>query len=179
MKRLPLMIVLAAPLVLAGAGALAFFHLHRSDAPIPPGTSLMSIEADYVLMVSYTSGAGTVTAQRSRQGGEFTVLATHADDRPARHCTASADLAGQLATWSSLPTLREISLDERGAAFPVYMGRLLVQSASEEPNGALMVFTNEARTALAVILDGHAAQVGIPLTALARLASGCDGLARR
>jgi hypothetical protein len=176
-KRLLLLVLTLATGLVAGY-VLAFSQMGENDDPIAPGTSISSIADEYILMLSYTSGAGTVTAQRSKRGGEFAVQATYALDRPTQRCTASPDLAGQLAKFSSFTAKRQMSLDERHEKFPVYVGRLLVQSASEEPDEPMMVFTNKSRTSVAFIFYGHATEMTIPLSAFKTLEAGCAEFAR-
>lgn len=177
MKRL-IYLALALAAGLVAGYVLAFSHMGEKDDSIAPGTAIMSIADDYILMLSYTSGAGTVTAQRSKRGGVFAVQATNAFDRPTQRCTAPPDLAGQLATFSSFTAKRQMSLEERHEEFPVYMGRLIVQSASEEPDEPMMVFTNKSRTSVAFIFHGHAAEMTVPLSAFKTLEAACAELSR-
>lgn len=176
MKRLMSLGIAVVAGLVAGY-VLAFSQMGEKDDSIAPGTAIRSIADDYILMLSYTSPVGTVTAQRSKQGGEFAVQATYALDRPTQRCTAPPDLSGQLATFSSFTAKRQMSLEERHEEFPVYVGRLLVQSGSEEPDEPMMVFTNKSRTSVAFIFYGHAAEMTIPLSAFKRLEGGCAGVA--
>lgn len=158
---------------LAAGYGLAVSSAIEKYEHIAPGTQIRSVLDDYILMLSFTSKAGTVTAQRSKQGEPFAVQATYAFDRSIQRCTTPPDLAGQLSSFSSLTAKRQISLSERAEAFPEYVGRLLVQSESDEPDEPFMVFTNKSRTAVAFIFNRHAAEMTIPLAAFKRLEAGC------
>jgi len=177
MKRLMFFAISLAVGLVVGY-AYAFSQMGEKDDPIAPGMAIMNIADDYIFMLSYTSEVGTVTAQRSKQGGEFAVQATYTLDRPTQRCTAPPDLAGQLEAFSSFTVKRQMSLEERYEDFPVYVGRLLVQSGSEEPDEPMMVFTNKSRTSVAFIFYGHAAETTVPLSVFKSLEAGCPGLAR-
>lgn len=171
--------------LLVGAGLIGGYvlgHVHTTsegDPEITPGTVFSGIAEDYVLMLSFTSELMTVTAQRSKIGGEFAVQATFADDRPTQRCTARPDLSGELGTFSSYVAKRQISFEERGKEFPVHVGNLIVQPWGQEPGGPMMVFTNKDRTSVAFVFDRYAAELTIPLAAFNKLEAGCAGLVRK
>jgi hypothetical protein len=116
------------------------------------------------------------TAQRSAPGSPFQVLATFADGGPAQRCTASTDLEGRLDKLATLTARRYLSLEQRGNEFPVQLGVIEVRdSVIGEPAGPMLVFTNKNRTAIAVIVDGNAAEVTLEPAALGWLEAICSG----
>jgi len=153
----------------------------RSDDThhITPGSEIVGIADDHVLILSYTGKGMTLTAQRSTPGADFNVQATFVDGRGAQRCTAPPDLGGQLATFSSLIAKREISVEERDKEFPVHVGNLTVQPWGDEPNYPMMVFTNKAGTSVAFVFDRYLAELTIPLAAFKRLETGCAELGRK
>jgi hypothetical protein len=118
------------------------------------------------------------TAQRSRKGTSFEVLSTFADGRPAQRCSVSADLAGRLDHLTTLIARRSLSLDQREQEFPKQLGVIEIRDAViGEPAGPVLVFTNKNRTAIAVILEGNAAEVTLQATELDWLKTACSRLA--
>jgi hypothetical protein len=166
-------IVLLAAAALGGGYALGHAAMGAADeAIITPGT-VSGIAAEHVSLLTFTSAAATLTAQRSRTGGDFVVQVTFADGRPAQHCIAPPDLSGQLAHFSSFGAKRQLSFEERGKEFPVHLGNLFVQDSGREPGNVLMVFTNEQGSSIAAVFDRYAAELVVPLAAFRWMDKGC------
>jgi hypothetical protein len=126
------------------------------------------------MSLSYATPGGMITAQRSAPGAHFHVLSTFTDGRPARRCSASADMAGQLDNLTTLTARRSLSLQQRENEFPMQLGVIEVRDAViGEPSGPMLVFTNKNRTAVAVIIDGRVAEVTLPATKLDWLETVC------
>jgi hypothetical protein len=142
------------------------------------GATLASFLPDDVMSLSYATQSGITTAQRSVPGAPFQVLSTFADGRPAQRCSASADMGGRLGALAALTARRGLSLAQREGEFPVQLGIIDVRdSVIGEPSGPVLVFTNKTRTAVAVILDGHAAEVTLQTAELGWLETACSVLA--
>jgi hypothetical protein len=88
-------------------------------------------------------------------------------------------MAGHLGNLTALTVRRSLSLAQREREFPGQLGVIEVRDAViGEPSGPVLVFTNKDRTAIAVILDGRAAEVTLQAGELAWLKTPCSGLAR-
>lgn len=159
---------------------LAYAQMQSQDNVIEPGSAIVERDENSVLFLSYTTKAMRVTAQRSRPGIPFAVQATYSDGRPAEICRASTDLAKHLAHFTDLVAKREISLERRGEDFPIQLGVLDIRDLiMGEPEGPMLVFTNKAKSSVVFILDRHAVELTIPLSAFRSLEKGCAALAMR
>jgi hypothetical protein len=87
-------------------------------------------------------------------------------------------MAGHLGDLTTLTAQRSLTLAQREDEFPVQLGVIEVRDAViGEPPGPVLVFTNKDRTAIAVILDGRAAEVTLQAEELEWLKTPCSGLA--
>jgi hypothetical protein len=155
---------------------LASWASAPSRANIREGATLVSFLPEAVMSLTYATPNGMTTAQRSVPGAPFQVLSTSANGRPAQRCTASADMEGRLDNLATLTARRSLSLEQRGNEFPVQLGVIEVRdSVIGEPAGPVLVFTNKNRTAIAVIVDGNAAEVTLQPGALGWLEAICSG----
>jgi hypothetical protein len=146
---------------------------------IRKGDTLASYLPDAVMSLTYATPDGTTTAQRSAQGAPFEVLSTFADDRPAQRCRASADMDGHLRDLTELTARRGLSLEQREREFPVQLGVIDVRdTVIGEPFGPMLAFTNKNRTAVAIVVDGHAAEVTLRAAELDWLKTACSGSSR-
>lgn len=158
---------------------LAYQRTQSEDHSLSAGATVIDRPHKLVLLLSYSTSAMTVTAQRSRAGAPFAVQATFADGRSLQRCTGSPDLSKQLEQFSSLVTKREISYDQRADEFPIQLGVLEVRDAIiGEPDEPMLVFTNRAKSAVAFIFHGCAAEVTLPVSAFTALEQGCKTLAK-
>jgi hypothetical protein len=159
---------------LAAGAAIASWASSPSRVDIHEGSTLVSVLPEAVLSLAYATPEGITTAQRSVAGPRFEVLATFADGRPAQHCSASADMQGRLDQLARLTVRRSLSLEQREREFPVQLGVFEVRDAViGEPSGPVLVFTNQRRTAVAVMFDGRAAELTLHLAALEGLKTVC------
>jgi hypothetical protein len=162
---------------LAAGAALASWASTPTHADIRKGATLASFLPEAVMSLTYSTPEGMTTVQRSAPGAPFQVLSTYADGRPAQRCSASADMEGHLDSLAALTARRRLSLEQREGEFPVQLGVIEVRDAViGEPSGPVLVFTNKNRTALAVILDGRAAEVTLQAVKLKWLETICSGL---
>jgi hypothetical protein len=161
--------------LVAGA-AIASWASAPSRADIREGATLVSYLPEAIMSLTYATPGGMFTAQRSVPGAPFQVLSTFADGRPAQRCSASADMEGRLDKLATLTARRRLSLEQRGSEFPVQLGVIDVRdSVIGEPAAPVLVFTNKNRTAIAVIVDGNAAEVTLQPAALGWLEAICSG----
>jgi hypothetical protein len=156
--------------------ALAGWASVPTHADIHEGSTLVSVLPDAVMSLHYATPVGVTTLQRSTPGAPFQVLSTFADDRPAQRCTATADMDDNINNFATLTARRSLSLKRRENEFPVQLGIIDVRDAIiGEPSGPVLVFANENRTAVAVILDGRAAEVTLEAAKLRWLETVCSG----
>jgi hypothetical protein len=150
--------VFVAGLVLGGA--LSSWASTPTQLNIREGDTLASFFPNDVMALTYATPSGTTTVQRSTPGARFDVLSTFPNDRPAQRCTSSADLEGHLENLTTLTAHRGISLEQREREFPVQLGVIALQdTVIGEPPDPILVFANKDRTAIAVIVEGSAAEV--------------------
>ena len=161
---------------LAVGAALASWASAPARVAIREGATLASYLPDAVMSLTYATPDGTTTAQRSAQGAPFEVLSTFADGRSVQRCRASADMNGHLRELTELTARRGLSLERREREFPVQLGVIDVRdTVIGEPFGAVLAFANKSRTALAIIVDGHAAEVTLRAAELDWLKTVCSG----
>jgi hypothetical protein len=162
--------------VAVGAG-LAGWAPSRVDGNIRKGATLMSILPESVMSLTYATSLGMTTAQRSAPDVPFQILSTFADGRPVQRCsTAAADMGELLDDLVTLTARRGLSLEERASEFPIQLGVIEVRDSTiAEPSGPVLVFTNKDRTAVAVIVDGHAAEVTLEAAKFEWLETACSG----
>jgi len=160
-----------------GAGiALATALVAR---PAPPHAEMSSgtplgFVPDDVLSFTYVTPWGMTTAQRSLQTAAFEMLSTFADGRKAQRCAASADMAGRLAELSVLAVKRTLALKQREREFPALLGVIEIRNAAiSEPAGPVVAYANWDRSAVAVVVDGRAAEVTLPAAELRWLETAC------
>lgn len=165
--------------LVAGA-AIASWASSPSRVAIREGTTLVSFLPETVMSLAYATPEGITTAQRSVPGAPFEVLSTFADGRPAQRCSASTNMEGHLDKLARLTARRSLSLEQREGEFPVQLGVFDVRdSVIGEPAGPVLVFTNKSRTAVAVILDGRAAEVTLQPAELEGLKMACAGVSAK
>jgi hypothetical protein len=141
------------------------------------GATLATFLPEAVVSLTYATPEGMITAQRSVPGVPFQVLSTFADGRPAQRCSASADMEGRLDKLATLTARRSLSPEQRESEFPVQLGVIDVRdSVIGEPAGPVLVFTNKNRSAIAVVVDGNAAEVTLQPAVLGWLEAICSGL---
>jgi hypothetical protein len=163
---------------LAVGAALASWAAAPTDVDVREGTTLAAFLPDDVMSLTYATADGMTTAQRSVSGTPFEVLSTFTDGRPTQRCRAPADMAGRLDQLTTLTARRRLSLDQREREFPVQLGVIDIRDVLiGEPFGPVLVFANKNRTAVAVILEGEAAEVTLQATDLDWLKTPCAGLA--
>jgi hypothetical protein len=155
--------------------ALAPRVLAPAPAAVARGNTLADFFADDILSVTYTTQSSLTTAQRSTPGARFQVQSTFADGRPVQHCSASSDLAGHLPRFAEITAKRGLSLDQRDQEFPVQLGVLDIRNTViGEPAGPVLVFSNAEGSSVAVILDGYAAEVNLPVSEFKWLERACE-----
>jgi len=159
---------------LAVGAALASWASAPAHVAIREGDTLASYLPDAVMSLTYATSNGITTAQRSMPGAPFEMLATFADGRPVQRCSVSADIDGHLGGLTTLTALRGLSRQQRENEFPVQLGIVDVRDAVVgEPPIPALVFTNKERTAVAIILDGVAAEVTLRTAELDGLRTAC------
>lgn len=175
-------LVIGTGLVMAGlvaGAALASWASAPSQITIRDGDTLVSYVPDEVMSMTYATPSGMTTVQRSAPGARFEVLSTFADGKPAQRCTMSMDMERRLDKLTTLTARRSITLAQRASDFPVQLGVIDVRDAViGEPSGPVLVFANKDRNAVAVILDGNAAEVTLTVDALCWLGAACEPMAR-
>jgi hypothetical protein len=174
-------LIFGAGLFVAGVAvgtALAGWASSPRHADLREDATLVSFLPENVMSLSYASSGGMATLQRSTPGVPFQVLSTFADGRPAQRCSTSADMAGHLNNLAALTVRRKLSLEQREGEFPVQLGVIEVRDAIiSQPPGPVLVFTSKDKTAIAVVLDGRAAEVTLQAEELAWLKTPCSELA--
>jgi len=161
--------------VIAGA-AMAAWASSPKRVDIREDSVLVSVLPETVMSLSYASRRGTTTAQRSVPRAPFHILSTFSDGRAAQRCGVSADLDGRLDKLATLTARRGLSLGQRESEFPIQLGVIEIRDAViGEPGSPVLVFTNKDRTAVAVMLDGRAAEVTLRATELTWLEAVCSG----
>jgi hypothetical protein len=91
--------------------------------------------------------------------------------------TLTGALPGRLGTISHLAIKREISMEERDEQFPLQLGVFDIRTWTlSAPERSTLVFTDKAHRSVALVLDGRAAELTVPLGAFTALESGCAGL---
>lgn len=164
---------------LAVGTALASWASAPAHSDIRAGATLASYAPDAVMSLTYTTSGGITTAQRSAPGVPFEVLSTFADGKPAQRCSASANMNGHLNGLTTLTARRGLSLEQREREFPVQLGVIEIRDVVVgEPSGPVLVFTKKNRTAVAVVLDGDAAEVTLQAAELEWLKTACSVLHR-
>lgn len=170
-------LVIGAALFIAGlaaGAALTGWASALTQVELRNGDTLASFLPDGVLSLTYATPGGIATIQRSVPGRAFQVLSTFADGRPAQRCTLSAALEGRLENLTTLTARRSISLHQRERDFPVQLGVLeVVDTVIGEPPGPMLVFINRDRTAIAVVVEGSAAEVTLKDEDLQWLKNAC------
>jgi hypothetical protein len=161
---------------LAVGAALAGRAPSPARETVREGATLASYLPDAVMSLAYATPDGMTTAQRSTPGAPFEVLSTFADGRPTQRCRASANMNGHLDGLTALTARRSLSLGQREREFPVQLGVIDVRDAAiGEPVGPVLAFTNKSRTAVAIIVDGRAAEVTLRAAELDWLKTACSG----
>ena len=161
---------------LAVGAALASRMSTSDDVAIREGDTLASYLPDTVMSLTYATSDSITTAQRSAPGAAFEVLSTFADARPAQRCRASADMNGHLGGLTELSARRSLSLEQREREFPLQLGVIDVRdTVIGEPFGPVLAFTNKSRTAVAIVVDGRAAEVTLRAAELDWLKTACSG----
>lgn len=161
---------------LAVGAALASWASTPTNLAVHEGAKLVDVLPDAVMSLTYTTPGGMTTVQRWAPNTPFQVLSTFADGRPAHHCSVPANLAGRLEKLSTLTARRGLSLQQREHEFPVQLGVIEVRDAViGEPSGPMLVFTNKNRAAVAVMMDGRAAELTLEVAKLNWLETVCSG----
>ena len=163
--------------MIAGA-ALAPRVLAPAPVAVARGDTLAGFAPDAILALTWSTRSGMTTLQRSSRGARFHVLSTFADERPAQRCTLPSDLGGHLARFAEWKARRGLSREQRDREFPVQLGVLDNRdNVSGEPAVSALVFVNQDQSALAVMLEGYAGEVVLPVTELRWLDRACDTVA--
>ena len=161
---------------LAAGAALASWASAPARVTVQEGATLASYLPDAVMSLTYATSDSITTAQRSTPSASFEVLATFTDGRPAQRCRASADMNGHLGGLTELTARRGLSLEQREREFPVQLGVIDVRDAAiGAPFGPVLVFTNKSRAAVAIVVDGRAAEVTLRAPELDWLQTACSG----
>jgi hypothetical protein len=152
----------------------------RASAParadVREGATLASYLPDAVMSLTYATSDGMTTVQRSTPGAPFEILATFANGKPTQRCRASADMNGHLNGLTELSARRSLSLERREQEFPLQLGVIDVRdTVIGEPFGPMLAFTNKNRTAVAIVVDRHAAEVTLRAAELDWLKTACSG----
>ncbi|PQO95303.1 hypothetical protein C5614_18645 [Massilia phosphatilytica] len=127
------------------------------------------------MSLTYATSDSITTAQRSAPGAAFEVLSTFADGSPAQRCRASADMNGHLRDLTELTARRSLSLEQREREFPVQLGVIDVRNiVIGEPFGPVLAFTSKSKNAVAIIVDGRAAEVTLRAAELDWLKTVCS-----
>lgn len=175
----PRSLIFGAGLFVAGlavGAALASWASAPARVAVREGATLASYLPDAVMSLTYTTSDGMTTAQRSTPGAPFEVLTTLADGRPAQRCRLSADMDGHLGELTELTARRSLSLEQRESEFPVQLGVIEVRdTVIGEPFGPVPAFANKSRIAVAIVVDGRAAEVTLRTAALDWLKTICPG----
>lgn len=165
---------------LAVGAVIAGWASTPSHLDIREASTMVSYLPETVMSLAYATPGGMTTAQRSVSGASFQIQSTFADGRPVQRCSASADLEGQLDNLTTLTARRSLSLARRENEFPVQLGVIDVRSSViGEPSSPVLVFTNKSKTAVAVVLDGRAAEVTLQAAELEWFTRACFGPSRR
>ena len=163
--------------MIAGA-ALAPRVLAPAPVAVGRGDTLAGFTPDTILSLTWATRSGMTTLQRSSRGARFHVQSTFADERPAQHCSAPADLGGHLARFAEWKARRGLSSEQRDREFPVQLGVLDIRdNIIGEPAVTALVFANGDQSLLAVAMEGYAGEVILPVTELRWLERACDTLA--
>ena len=158
--------------------ALAPQVLAPAPVTVARGTTLANFTPEAILSVTYATRSGMTTVQRSSRGARFHVQSTFADESPAQRCTAPADLAGHLARFAEMKARRGLSRDQRDREFPVQLGVLDIRdNVTGEPAVSVLVFANRDQSSVAVMLEGYAGEVILPVAELRWLERACDTVA--
>lgn len=148
-----------------------------SHLDIREASTMVSYLPETVMSLAYATPSGMTTAQRSVSGAYFQIQSTFADGQPVQRCSASADLEGRLDKLTTLTARRSLSLAQRESDFPVQLGVIDVRSSViGEPSSPVLVFTNKDKTAVAVVLDGRAAEVTLQVAGLEWFTRTCSRL---
>ena len=162
-------------------GAAAMSVLYRQpDASIQmaPGTEF-GVVADEVMTLTYRSEAVTVTAQRSKPSDRFAVQATFVNGSLAQQCVVSPDLAGRLATISTITVKRQLPLGKLGADFPRLIGHLEIRSGMLDDGGTSIELRKSADGKVLVArYAGAVLEILNPVKPFEELAGGCSALAK-
>ena len=147
---------------------------------VEPGTEVFSVLGEEVMSLTYNTPKLTLTAQRTKAADRFAVQVTFADGRPPQQCLASPDLAGLLASFSTLIVKRQVRLELIATEFPKPLGTIEIRDRIDGERMSPMEFrsTSDKKT-IAVSYDGQAFEVGTPLEAFTKLEAGCAVLAQR
>ena len=163
--------------MIAGA-ALAPRVLAPAPVAVGRGDTLATFAPDAVLAVTYATRSSITTAQRASRGARFHVQSTYADESPVQRCTAPPDLAGHLARFAEMKARRGLSREQRDREFPVQLGVLDIRdNVTGDPAVSVRVFSNHEQTAVAVVLEGYAGEIILPIAELRWLERACDTIA--
>jgi hypothetical protein len=127
------------------------------------------------MSLTYATPEGMTTALRSASSAPFQVLSTFVDGRPVQRCSTSADMAGRLDTLATLTARRSLSPEQRESEFPVLLGVIDIRDfVIGEPPSPMLVFANKDKTEIAVVIDGHAAEVTLKTETLEWVKTICS-----
>lgn len=160
-----------------GLGGVVGYSIHgnmmRQSATIEAGDELQTIASDQVTTLSFANDQFAFTAQRSKLDGNFNVLVTFSDGRPARSCTMSSDLGSRLSEFVRITAKKGLSVDEREHFFPAHVGNFSLQTFGSEPVPIMSIYADADRRRTAVISSEYLAEVETPLSAFEKLEMGC------
>jgi len=144
-------------------------------------TEAVSILEDEVMSIVFRTDKMTFSAQRSKPAASFAVQVTYTDERPAQQCQVSSNLAGQLTTYSTITTKRQLQSQQQAEKdFPIQLGTLELRDLMEdEPTTAIRLRASSDRKTMAALYGNVAIEVSNPESAFANLEKGCHFLTGR
>lgn len=152
------------------------FQVHHV---IDPGSTAFSVLDDEVMSLTYITPQYKLSAKRSKPKEAFAVQITFASGRKSQQCQVSPDLAGQLATFTTITVKRQIPVQRVEADFPILLGTIEIEDriVSESPI-SLAFRASRDRSTVAVSYEGNAVVVDTPVAAFAMFEAGCEALAQ-
>ncbi len=147
---------------------------------VEPGAKLFEADINEVRSFSYTTTNMTLTAQRSKAGGQLAVQITFADNRAPQHCLSSPDLGGLLSSFALSKVIKQINTTEIDAKYPITLGFIDVKDAViGAPIPSWKLFTSTDHATVAVETKSAAFEIDISPAILKKLETGCAELAQR
>jgi hypothetical protein len=149
-----------------------------SSYDVEPDSEILSLAESDIKLIYYRSDALILTAQRARQNDQFSVQINYTDGRNPRQCLASSDLAGQLSLLSKYTAKRQLQLEQAKIEFPKQLGIVEIRNSMYAEMPSPMEFRSTLdRKSIAMLSDGHAAEVTTKIDLFNKLEAGCEALA--